>query len=590
MISPNPATAEFATLFLNVAVKGLLLLALALIAIGCMRRNSAAARHLTLTLALGGLLILPLLSWRLPRLNVLPQWMGVHPSSSNGATAFVHSMWLERGPSLGNATKSNQTVTPASSGAPFQATSPVSLKAKSRLLSQWILTVWLLGACCAFAPTIAGLISLWYLRRGSKIIQSGPLFELLHRLRADANDRRKILLLTSTTRRMPMMWGMLHPRILLPHDSVDWPGERQRVVLLHELAHIQRHDFPTTLMTRLACALHWFNPLVWIAARHISHEQEQACDDIVLRQGTTPEDYAEEVLQFASGRRIAALESLGAVTMARPSSLEGRLLAILDRSRNHTSLTRTGFLTTVLLVVIAIIPVSMLRAAQTAESAVRSGSTATGLDRGLVAWWRGEGDGKDSAGNHDGAFPFGERYLPGLTGKAFNFLRSHSIEDQLQRVSIPDSPDFQLPETMTLEAWIYPLQYQGIVLIRGDDRGGYDAWQVDLMTDGHISFVFNAADNQGVGVSAPIQLNQWQHITAVFDRGTMNLYVNGILAAQKQTDLRPITALDKEADPALGIGNAGGKYYSMPFNGVIDEVRIYNRALTEAEIDERMRK
>jgi hypothetical protein len=69
----------------------------------------------------------------------------------------------------------------------------------------------------------------------------------------------------------------------------------------------------------------------------------------------------------------------------------------------------------------------------------------------------------------------------------------------------------------------------------------------------------------------------------------MSLYINGILSAQKKTELRPIAVLDKDASPALGIGNAGGKYYSMPFNGAIDEVRIYNRALTEAEIDARMR-
>jgi len=176
-----------------------------------------------------------------------------------------------------------------------------------------------------------------------------------------------------------------------------------------------------------------------------------------------------------------------------------------------------------------------------------------------------------------------------LNGGAFNFLRSHSIEHQLQRVSIPDSPDFELSETLTLEAWIYPIEYGGIVLLRGDDRGGYDTWQVDLMTEKHISFVFNSADNQGFAVSAPIQLLQWQHIAAVFDRGTMSLYINGILSAQKKTELRPIAVLDKDASPALGIGNAGGKFYSMPFNGAIDEVRIYNRALTEAEIDARMR-
>jgi hypothetical protein len=143
---------------------------------------------------------------------------------------------------------------------------------------------------------------------------------------------------------------------------------------------------------------------------------------------------------------------------------------------------------------------------------------------------------------------------------------------------------------MTLEAWIYPLEYKGIILMRGDDREGYDAWQLDLFTEGKVSFGINSADNQGVGIHAPARLNQWQHIAAVFDHGAMRLYVNGILGAEKRTNVRPISVLEKDRDPAVGIGNAGGRYYSMPFNGIIDEVRIYNRALSEAEVDERMRR
>jgi len=416
----------------------------------------------------------------------------------------------------------------------------------------------------------------------SRVVRSGPLIETLNELQATIGYYRPIRLLISAHRRMPMMWGALRPAILLPEDAERWPAERQKLVLLHELAHVQRHDYLALLLTRFACALHWFNPFAWIAARRIGLEQDQACDDIVLAKGAAADCYAEEVLQFAATRGIPRLETLSAVAMARPSRLEGRLLAILDATRNRSTLTRSRTVIAVFLGALVIIPVSMLRASQTVSSP-------TSRPDGLVAWWRGDGDGKDSAGNHDGSFPFGARYARGLNGGAFNFLRSHSIEHQLQRVSIPDSPDFELSETLTLEAWIYPIEYGGIILLRGDDRGGYDTWQVDLMTEKHISFVFNSVDNQGFAVSAPIQLLQWQHIAAVFDRGTMSLYINGILSAQKKTELRPIAVLDKDASPALGIGNAGGKFYSMPFNGAIDEVRIYNRALTEAEIDARMR-
>lgn len=575
---------EFAGLFLDVAAKGMLLLALAFTTVRCMKRSSAAARHLTLSLALGSLLALPLLSSMLPQLNVLPRWMGASSSLSQRANEipFEHTFSANKGAknsqsaSIEWSRADSQRLPPTITDLPSEASrSPITV------LLRLLTVIWLLGAFCTLLPMIIGLLSLTLLRRRSRVIKSGPLYELLQRLKTKTGCRRNVLLLSSTARRMPMMWGTFHPRILLPHDCYTWPEERLRVVLLHELAHIQRFDFLTTLIARIACAFYWFNPLAWIAARTISYEQEKACDDMVLRQGTAPENYAEEVLQFASARSLAGLESYTAVAMARRSSLEGRLLAILDSDRNRTSLSRTACLIASVFVGLTVVPMAMLKAAVQRNA----------RPDGLVAWWRGDGNGNDSAGDHNGTFPFGERYAPGLVGSSsFNFLRSHSIDHQLQRLSIADSPDFELTETMTLETWVYPLEYSGIVLIRGDDRGGYDAWQVDLMTKGRISYVFNSADNQAAAVSAPIQLNQWQHVAVVFDRGSMKLYVNAILAAQMQTPLRPIAVLDKGANPALGIGNAGGKFYSMPFNGAIDEVRIYNRALTEAEIEENMRR
>ena len=160
-----------------------------------------------------------------------------------------------------------------------------------------------------------------------------------------------------------MMWGVFPPIILLPQDSIVWTEERLEVVLLHELAHIQRNDFLTSLIARLACALHWFNPLAWMAARQIGREQEKACDDLVLRAGAAPENYAEEVLQFATGRPIPCLGLSGAVAMARPSSLESRLLAILDSTRNRASLTRQGNWIAAILVALTVAPIAMLRAA-----------------------------------------------------------------------------------------------------------------------------------------------------------------------------------------------------------------------------------
>jgi hypothetical protein len=262
--------------------------------------------------------------------------------------------------------------------------------------------------------------------------------------------------------------------------------------------------------------------------------------------------------------------------MARPSRLEGRLRAILDHTRNRGRLTPLATTTAVLLIASVLIPLSMLQS-KLSPPIVNA--------HDLIAWWRAEGDAKDSVGEHDGTVAFGARYAEGINGQAFDFTRS-AREHVRQRVSIPDNPAFELSESMTLEAWIFPRRYGGIVLIRGDDRGGLDNWHLDLIKQGYLSYSFNAADNRSAGVSAPIQLGQWQHVVASFDRGAINLHINGVLVAHTNTDLRPVAVLDPTNDPAIGIGNAGGTYNNMPFDGLIDEVRIYSRALSENEIAE----
>src|SRR5262249_30126207 len=137
----------------------------------------------------------------------------------------------------------------------------------------------------------------------------------------------------------PIVYGWRRSTILLPADAGAWDAERRRVVLLHELAHIVRRDPLTQSIAWLACAGYWFHPFVWKAAARLRAESERACDDRVLSSGVAPANYASHLLSLA--RRARALRLAGAVSvaMARRSTLEGRLLSLLDEG------VRRGFLT-----------------------------------------------------------------------------------------------------------------------------------------------------------------------------------------------------------------------------------------------------
>ena len=61
---------------------------------------------------------------------------------------------------------------------------------------------------------------------------------------------------------MPVTCGIVRQVVLLPEDADQWSISMRRIVLLHEFSHIKRRDCLTQTLAQVACALHWFNPLV----------------------------------------------------------------------------------------------------------------------------------------------------------------------------------------------------------------------------------------------------------------------------------------------------------------------------------------
>ncbi|MBI1374001.1 MAG: hypothetical protein GC159_14865 [Phycisphaera sp.] len=86
----------------------------------------------------------------------------------------------------------------------------------------------------------------------------------------------------------PALTGVLRPTLLLPSSVVtQLDSDELRYVLRHELAHLRRRDLWAHWLIVALRALHWFNPLVWLAARHVQNERELACDALVLSRGGT---------------------------------------------------------------------------------------------------------------------------------------------------------------------------------------------------------------------------------------------------------------------------------------------------------------
>jgi beta-lactamase regulating signal transducer with metallopeptidase domain len=164
----------------------------------------------------------------------------------------------------------------------------------------------------------------------------------------------------------PHVAGFFRSVVMLPPTARTWTAEARHAALVHELMHIRRGDRRTLALAQIACAIYWFNPLIWYAAAALARERERACDDEVLRLGAKPSAYASLLLDLARAQSAWTPET--ALSMARPSAIEGRLLQILGSS-SRTARRSTRWLVTATLAVVAVAILGARPAARTAAVA-----------------------------------------------------------------------------------------------------------------------------------------------------------------------------------------------------------------------------
>src|SRR3989441_8314029 len=320
-------------------VKATVLLLLAALVTVCQRRSPASLRHLVWTLACGGVLALPLASallpnWRVagwPRLAV-PVAFNAQQVAGLPETA-LQAQAPKRAPSTAAPTVHEQRPAPSSTVSEGSE--------RWRLAPDWpalVFPVWLSGVAAVLIRLAVGIARITWVDRVTRPVDDEAWLILVDELSLELGLRRHVRVLQSRAPACRMPGGFRRPAILLPAEADDWTAERRRDVLLHELAHVKRHDFLIQLIARIACAVYWFHPLVWLAATRLREERERACDDHVLRAGATPSEYATHLLEIARGLRAARATSLATVAMARPAQLATRLIDVLDTRRCRDTL------------------------------------------------------------------------------------------------------------------------------------------------------------------------------------------------------------------------------------------------------------
>lgn len=350
----------------DMAVKGVPILLLAAAAAWLLRRRSAAARHLTWQLALAALLALPAVSplaprWRVPLLPAAPAEPRPLAPVSDTTTATVATTTVPPTAAPTAIPTSIPDNRPEASPARTPTQPPPVTATRPIPVAFWVLAGWLTGAVLVLGKLAAGLVAVAGLRRKAAPVDDEGWTTLRADLSRAIGLRRATPLLRSPKSTTPMAVGLLRPAILLPAESDGWPDEKRRMVLLHELAHVRRRDGLTNAIAHVAVALHWFDPLAWLALRRLTIERERACDDTVLSSGSVPSRYAGCLLDIARDLHAGTFTAAAAIPMARPTQLEGRLLAILDAARPRRAATRRAAAAGLAVTAMLLLPLAAVR-------------------------------------------------------------------------------------------------------------------------------------------------------------------------------------------------------------------------------------
>jgi TonB family protein len=189
-----------------------------------------------------------------------------------------------------------------------------------------LLAGWAVGFFLMFARLAMGVVRAHQRRRAST---AAPIWL----------EREGVTVRFSGAISVPETFGSQRPVILLPVEAAEWSEDRLRVVLAHELTHVQRHDWLTQIVAQFSACVYWFHPLAWYALGQLRVERELACDDGVLRLGYRGSEYAQHLVDVARAVRTHTDALAASVPMATRSQLESRIRAILNPAKNRGSVT-----------------------------------------------------------------------------------------------------------------------------------------------------------------------------------------------------------------------------------------------------------
>ena len=196
--------------------------------------------------------------------------------------------------------------------------------------ADWVVLVWLVGAVALGARLLGGWIVASRMHPRLARAASSQWQRELDRLRLRIGLARPVRLLISSTVYVPTVAGWLRPFVLAPVGALSGlPPEVVEALLLHELAHIRRHDYLINVLQGIVEAALFYHPAIWWVSNEMRNEREHCCDDIAASMCGGPLVYAKALTEMESCRANRLHPALA----ANGGSLTARMARLLGVSR-----------------------------------------------------------------------------------------------------------------------------------------------------------------------------------------------------------------------------------------------------------------
>ena len=231
---------------------------------------------------------------------------------------------------------------------------------------------------------------------------------------------------------------------------------------------------------------------------------------------------------------------------------------------------------------------------------VDSWSDCSSTPSGMVSWWKAEGNAQDTWDGNHGSLQNGTAYDTGKVGQAFSFDGNNDYVFFSNTLNIDGGAE------ATYMAWVYPKATPAVgayfgLLGAGDSTSPVWTtqqcrllyWKTADSPSGMAKFYIDCGTNdtepsyKGRLSANDYPINQWYSVAGVFNNGALDIYVNGLLDNGTETGIDPGTVINTNANNYVWLGamvQSDQTAFFVPFNGLIDEASIYNRALTANEI------